>query len=101
MVRPKFYRNTKINVLKIFRFLKKCEEEDKGHVTVGEIARATGLHKWIVSRTVDLWMQGVVDVVIPEELENVGIKLKLIKLKSPDITEAQVLRGLLIKNTEL
>ena len=97
MGRPGFYKNTKRNVLKIFRFLKKCEEEDRGHVTVGEIARGTGLHKWIVSRTLDLWMQHVVEVVIPERLEDVGIRLKLVRLKSPDITEAQVLRGLMVK----
>ncbi len=97
MPRPKFYKNTKSNALKIFRFLKKCEDEDRGHVTVGEISRATGLHKWIVSRTVDLWMQHVVEEIIPEQLEDVGLKIKLIKLKDPNITEAHLLRGLSLK----
>ncbi len=93
----RFYRNTVENVVKIFRFLKKCEEEDRGHVTVGEIARATGLHKWIVSRTVDLWMQHVVEEIIPEELEDVGIRIKLIKLRDRGITEEAVLRGLAMR----
>ncbi|HDD72769.1 MAG TPA: hypothetical protein ENG00_01605 [Candidatus Aenigmarchaeota archaeon] len=97
MGRPKFYRNTRVNVIKIFRFLKKCEEEGMGYLTVGEISRGTGLHKWIVSRTIDLWMQHVVDVVIPERLEDVGLRIKLVKLKSPNITEQQVLRGLVVR----
>jgi hypothetical protein len=61
---------------------------------VGEIARETGLHKWTVSRTLDVWMAPFVDMVIPEELEDLGMKLKLVKLSNPGIKEEQVVRGL-------
>jgi hypothetical protein len=92
-----FYKNTKSNVVRIFRFLKQCEEEDRGHVTVGEISRGVGLHKWIVSRTIDLRMQHFLDIIIPERLEDVGLRIKLVKLKEPGLTEAQVLRSLTVK----
>jgi hypothetical protein len=61
---------------------------------VGEIARETGLHKWTVSRTLDVWMSPFVDMVIPEELEDLGMKLKLVKLSNPNLKEEQVVRGL-------
>ena len=92
-----FYKNTKTNVVKIFRFLKQCEEEDRGHVTVGEISRGIDLHKWIVSRTIDLWMHHFLDIIIPERLEDVGLRIKLVKLKEPGLTEEQVLRSLTVK----
>lgn len=85
----KFYKNTKRNVLEIFRALK----GEEGPITVGEIARRTGLHKWVVSRTVDVWMSPFVEVTILEELEAVGLRMKLIKLKGV-YSEEQVLRGL-------
>jgi hypothetical protein len=92
-----FYKNTKSNVVRIFRFLKQCEEEDRGHVTVGEISRGIGLHKWIVSRTIDLRMQHFLDIIIPERLEDVGLRIKLIKLKEPGLTEEKVLRSLAVR----
>lgn len=88
----KFYKSTKGNVVKILQALKGTE----GPVTVGEIARRTGLHKWIVSRTLDVWMAPFVDIAVVEELEAVGLKLKLVKLKG-NYTEEQVLRGLEVK----
>ena len=88
------YKNTKKNAVKIFRFLKGREDP----VTVGEISRKTGLHKWIVSRTLDVWMGPFVDVTVLEELEVVGLKLKLVKLKG-EFTEEQVLRGLGVRET--
>jgi len=97
---PKFYKNTKTNVAKIFRALKKAHEEERGFMTVGEISRETGLHKWTVSRTVDLWMPYAVDCVIPEEFEQIGLRVKFIKLAKPDMTEEQVLRGLTIRLDE-
>lgn len=84
----KFYKSTKTNVVKIFKMLK----EQDGPVTVGEIARQTGLHKWVVSRTLDIWMAPFVDVTILEELEAVGLRMKLVKLKG-NYTEQQLLRG--------
>jgi len=79
----RFYRNTVVNVVRIFRFLKQAHEEDRGHLTVSEIARELGMHKWTVSRTLDIWMEPIVDMVIPEELEDVGLKIKLVSLKTP------------------
>ena len=94
MARPRFYRNTTDNVVKIYRVLQRAHQEDRGHITVGEIARGAGLHKWTVSRTLDVWMAPFVEMVIPEELEDVGLKIKLVKIKNPDIKEEQVVRGL-------
>ena len=95
--KPKFYKNTKINVSKIFRVLKSAHETERGFMTVGEIARETGLHKWTVSRTLDIWMHYAVDCVIPEEFEQIGLRVKFIKLAKPDMTEEQVLRGLSVR----
>lgn len=94
MARPKFYKNTVENVVRIYRVLKKAHEEDRGHLTVGEISREARLHKWTVSRTLDVWMSPFVDMVIPEELEDIGLKLKLVKIRDPKIPEEQVVRGL-------
>lgn len=88
----KFYKNTKRNALKILHALKGSE----GPVTVGEIARRSGLHKWTVSRTLDIWMDPFVEITILEELEAVGLRMKLVKLKK-NYSEEQILRGLEVK----
>lgn len=88
----KYYKNTQKNVLKIFRAL----EKENSPITVGEIARRSGLHKWVVSRTLDVWMAPFVEVTILEELEAVGLRMKLVKL-SGRFSEEQVLRGLEVK----
>ncbi len=92
-----FYRKTLSNVLKIFRVLKKAHEEGLEPLTVSEIARQTGLHKWTVSRTLDVWMHHFVESTVLEELEDVGLKIKLVRLSKPDITEEQIMRGLNIR----
>lgn len=97
MAAKRFYKNTKINAVKIFRVLKQAYKEDRGPITVSEIARLAGIHKWSVSRTIDVWMQPFVESVVVEELEQVGLRIKLVKLKNPDITEEQILRGLSVK----
>ena len=94
MARPRFYKNTAENVVRIYRVLKKAHEEDRGHLTVGEISREARLHKWTVSRTLDVWMAPFVDMVIPEELEDIGLKIKLVKIRNPQIPEEQVVRSL-------
>jgi hypothetical protein len=94
MKRPRFYKNTVQNVQRIYRVLQKAHSEERGHMTVGEIARGAGLHKWIVSRTLDIWMDPFIEMVIPEELEDVGLKVKLVKIRDPNISEEQVIRGL-------
>lgn len=97
MANNKFYKTTSTNVLKIFRYLKVCQNNGTDFLTVGEIARGTGLHKWTVSRTLDIWMSPVVDMTIPEELEDVGLKLKLVRLSNPGLSEEQVLKLLKIR----
>ncbi len=94
MARPRFYRNTVSNVIRIYRALQKAHQEDRGHVTVGEIARETGLHKWTVSRTLDMWMAPFIEMIIPEELEDLGMKLKLVRIANPGVPEEQVVRSL-------
>lgn len=93
----RYYKNTKINAIKIFRVLKQAYMEDRGPITVSEIARLTSLHKWSVSRTIDVWLHPFVESVVVEELEQVGLRIKLIRLKNPDMTEEQLLRGLDVK----
>jgi len=92
----KFYKITSLNVLKIYRFLKTVQNNGTDFSTVGEIARGTRLHKWTVSRTLDIWMSPILEMIIPEELEDVGLKLKLVKLTNPNLSEEQVLRLLKI-----
>lgn len=97
MANSRFYKTTNTNVLKIYRFLRKTHNNGTDFSTIGEISRGTGLHKWTVSRTLDIWMAPVTEVVIPEELEDVGLKLKLVKLNKTDLTEDQILRMLKIR----
>ena len=97
MVRPKFYRNSEENVLKIFRVLRAARDGGNDYLSVSEIAKRADLHKWIVSRTVDLAMASVVDVVSPEELESIGLKIKLVRLNNTLITEDEVVRSLRLK----
>jgi len=93
----RYYKNTKVNAIKIFRALKQAYMEDRGPITVSEIARMTSLHKWSVSRTIDVWLHPFVESVVVEELEQVGLRIKLVRLKNPDMTEEQLLRGLDVK----
>jgi len=95
--KPKFYKNTKGNVLTIFHILKEAQNEGDGYLNIREIARRAGLHRWTVSRTIDLWMSYIVEVIIPEELEQVGLRIKLVRLADPEITEKGVVRGLNIR----
>jgi hypothetical protein len=92
-----FYKNTVLNVRRIFTVLKESAAKDEGYLSVSEISRRSGLHKWIVSRTIDIWMSPYLDIVIPEELDQVGLKIKLVRLAKPGITEEQVMRSLRVK----
>ncbi|MBN2043248.1 MAG: hypothetical protein JW754_05605 [Candidatus Aenigmarchaeota archaeon] len=102
MNREKYYRNTLINTLKIFNCLKDHENEGEGFLTISKISKITKLHKWTVSRTLDLYMHPLIEMIIPEGFEDVGLQIKFIRLKNPDITKEQVLRLLkfnkIIKN---
>ena len=98
MSNGRFYKTTNTNVLKIYRYLQKSQNNGTDFSTVGEISRGTGLHKWTVSRTIDIWMSPIIETTIPEELEDVGIKLKIIRLLKPDLSEEQVLRMVNIRS---
>lgn len=93
----KLYKNTKGNVLKVFRILKEAQNDGESYLNISEIARRTALHRWTVSRTIDLWMSYIVEVIIPEELEQVGLRIKLVRLADPEITEKGVVRSLNIR----
>lgn len=97
MLKNRFYKNTVRNVVRIFRILKDAHEQGEGMITVSEIAKRTGLHKWTVSRTVDLWMANFLEIAMPDELEEVGLRIKLVKLGNPKMTEEQVLRTLKVR----
>ncbi|MBN2101860.1 MAG: hypothetical protein JW716_03245 [Candidatus Aenigmarchaeota archaeon] len=84
-----FYRSTVNNIIKIFNVLKKAEE-DSEMMTISKIASITGIHKWSVSRTIDLYMSSFVEITVPEHLEDVGLQLKIVRLKDPDTKIEQV-----------
>ncbi|NOX71437.1 MAG: hypothetical protein GXO64_01935 [Candidatus Micrarchaeota archaeon] len=88
MVRS-FYKNTISNVMKIFITLKKASDEGE-MMTISKIAAATGIHKWSVSRTIDLYMSPFVEVIIPEHLEEVGLNLKIVRLKDENVTMERI-----------
>ncbi len=88
-----YYRNTVKNVLLIFDLLKNSDE-NSGLLTVSRISRLTGLHKWTVSRTLDLYMSPYVEITVPEGFDDVGLKIKFVRLKNKNMTREQVLRFL-------
>ena len=97
MGQPVYYRKTLRNVIKIYNVLKKAHKEGRGLMTISEIARECGLHKWTVSRTIDVWMSPFTESVVLEELEEVGLRVKLVKIINPNLTEEQIIRGLNIR----
>ena len=95
--KPRFYKNTRGNVLKIFHILKEAQNDGESYLNISEIARRSGQHRWTVSRTIDLWMNYIVEVIIPEELEQVGLRIKLVRLADPEITASGVIRSINIR----
>jgi hypothetical protein len=94
----KHYRATPGNVMRIFRALKEpSSAESGGFITVSEIARRTGLHKWTVSRTIDLYMAPLLEVVQPPELAALGLQIKLVKLRDPGLKPEQVINYLRLR----
>ena len=96
--RKKAYKNTSVNIIKIFKVLKKASEDEEGFITVSELARRTKLHKWTISRTLDLYMTPLVDVVQPPELEALGMSIKLVQLNDPNITPEKVISYLKMRS---
>lgn len=91
MASKNYYRKTIKNVMQILDSLKKTGKNGE-LLTISKISRLTNLHKWTVSRTIDLYMSPYVEIMIPEGFEDVGLKIKFVKLKNLDITKEQVLR---------
>jgi hypothetical protein len=85
-----FYKNTIANVLKIFTVLKEAYYDGDGFLSVSEIARRAGLHKWTVSRTIDEWMPFLVEQISPEELEQIGMKIKFVKVLNPKLKDEDI-----------
>ncbi len=93
MSRKSYYRNTVKNVIRILSLLKKSEENGE-LLTISKISKLTGLHKWTVSRTIDIYMSPYVEITVPDGFEDVGLKIKFVRLKNPRITKEQALRFL-------
>jgi hypothetical protein len=93
MTRKNYYKNTVKNVILIFNLLKKSERDGE-LLTVSKISKLTGLHKWTVSRTLDIYMSPYVEITVPEGFEDVGLKIKFVKLKNTKMKKEQVLRFL-------
>jgi hypothetical protein len=91
MAKKHAYRNTSVNIIRIFKVLRAAANEGEGFLTVSEIARRSSMHKWTVSRTLDLYMGPIVDVVQPPELEAIGLQVKLTKIRDPAIKPEQVI----------
>jgi len=91
-----YYKNTIKNVMQILNLLKKHEKTGE-ILTVSKISKLTGMHKWTVSRTLDLYMQNFVEITIPDGFEDVGLHIKFVRLKRPNITKEQVSRFLRIR----
>ncbi len=98
MARKKAYKGTSVNIIRIFKILKKAAEEEEGFLTVSEIAKRASLHKWTVSRTLDLYMGPIVELVQPPELEAIGLQVKLVKLNNPKLTPDQVISYLRMRS---
>ena len=89
-----YYKNTNLNIIKIFKTLQNAAKEGEGFLPVSQVARRSKMHKWTVSRTLDLYMHPIVEIVKPEELEAIGLQAKLVRLKNPNLTTKQLVNYL-------
>lgn len=80
---------TRKHILKILKVLRKAYREGES-LSVSRIAKDAGMHKWSVSRILDLYMP-YVDVRTIPELEALGLSAKLVELANPRITDKQAL----------
>ncbi len=97
MAKKDYYKKTLKNVMQVFNLLK--EAEARGEIlTISKISRLTGLHKWTVSRTLDIYMAPYVEISIPEGFDEVGLRIKFVRLKNPDMTREQALRFLKLRS---
>ena len=96
MAKGRVTKSTKVNILKILRVLKEAQTEGEDFLTINKIAKRTGIHKWSVSRIVDLYMPYVNARAIAE-LDAIGLQAKLVELSEPRITEQQAMRYLSVR----
>ena len=89
-----YYKNTNLNMIKIFKTLQNAAKEGESFLPISQVARRSKMHKWTVSRTVDLYMHSILEIVKPEELEAIGLQAKLIRLKNPNMTTKQLVNYL-------
>jgi hypothetical protein len=90
----KYYKKTVNNVVKIFNILKEYEKGEKGFLTVSKISKISGLHKWTVSRVLDLYLYPYIEITTPEHLDEVGLNLKLVRLKGQNLNIENLIRYL-------
>ncbi|MCD6590832.1 MAG: hypothetical protein J7K72_02575 [Candidatus Aenigmarchaeota archaeon] len=98
MAKRGFYKKTIKNALLIFDLLKKFGEDGE-LLTISKISKITGLHKWTVSRTIDIYMSPFVEIITPDGFEDVGLNIKFVRLKNPNVTKLQVMRFLKLRGT--
>ena len=97
MARRDHYKGTSVNIVKIFKALREAARDGEGYLTVSELARRGRMHKWTVSRTVDLYMHNILEIVKPDELEAIGLQAKLVKLKDPNMSLEQLVNYLKLR----
>jgi hypothetical protein len=97
MLARDYYKNTVKNVIQIFSLLKEADERNE-LLTISKISRITGLHKWTVSRTIDIYMSPYVEITVPEGFDDVGLKIKFVRLKNKNMTREHVLRFLTLRS---
>lgn len=92
-----YYKNTNLNIMKIFKTLQAAAQAGESFLPVSQIARRSKMHKWTVSRTVDLYMHSLLEIVKPEALEAIGLQAKLVRLKDPNLTTKQLINYLKLR----
>lgn len=96
MMQGQVSTRTRRNIVKILRVLKHAQSGGEGFLTINKIARRAGIHKWTVSRTIDLYCP-YISVRMIEELDSLGLTAKMVQLEDPAITEEQALRCLEVR----
>ena len=93
MIEGQISGKTRRNIVKILRVLKHAQKGGEDFLTINKIAKRSGIHKWSVSRIIDLYCP-YISVRFIEELDALGLSAKMVQLEDPGITEEQALRCL-------
>lgn len=86
-------KTTRKHVVTILEALKEAQKEGEEFLTISKISRMTGIHKWTVSRVIDMYCP-YISVRMIEELEALGLQAKMVQLEDPAITSEQAMRCL-------